>query len=148
MFYHSTSPPFPFTDTVSNQTNLAIKGIIGIGAMAQIANLTGNTADALNFSAIATSYVEQWQTLAIAPATSVSLAHTTLSYGNDTSYSLLYNLYADRLLGLNLVPQSVYDMQSAWYATVFGKFGVPLDTRHSYTKGAELVRTLLACERC
>jgi hypothetical protein len=34
-----------------------------------------------------------------------------------------------------LVPQSVYDMQSAFYPTQLEKYGVPLDTRHSYTKG-------------
>lgn len=47
---------------------------------------------------------------------------------------LLYNLYADMELGLDLVPQSVYDMQSTFYPTVEMKYGVPLDTRHSYTK--------------
>jgi hypothetical protein len=47
---------------------------------------------------------------------------------------LLYNLYADRELGLNFVPQSVYDMQSTFYPTAKAKYGVPLDTRHSYTK--------------
>lgn len=36
--------------------------------------------------------------------------------------------------GLNLVPQSVYDMQSAFYPTVANPFGVPLDTRHDYTE--------------
>jgi hypothetical protein len=48
---------------------------------------------------------------------------------------LLYNLYADRLLGLNFVDQSVYDMQSAWYLkfTDF-PYGVPLDSRHTWTK--------------
>lgn len=48
---------------------------------------------------------------------------------------LLYNLFGDRELGLNLVPQSVYDMQSAFYPTVEEEYGVPLDTRHDYTKG-------------
>lgn len=38
-------------------------------------------------------------------------------------------------MGLNLVPQSVYDMQSTFYPTVTEKYGVPLDTRHVYTKG-------------
>ena len=47
---------------------------------------------------------------------------------------LLYNLYCDRELGLNLVPQWVYDMQSAFYPTVANTYGVPLDTRHTYTK--------------
>jgi hypothetical protein len=47
---------------------------------------------------------------------------------------LLYNLYADRLLGLNLVPQSIYEMQSAFYPTVAQTYGVPLDTRNIVTK--------------
>jgi hypothetical protein len=50
------------------------------------------------------------------------------------SLGLLYNLYADRLLGLNLVPQSIYDMQSAFYPTVAQTYGVPLDTRNVVTK--------------
>jgi hypothetical protein len=32
------------------------------------------------------------------------------------------------------VPQSVYDMQSAFYPTVKGNYGVPLDTRNRFTK--------------
>lgn len=47
---------------------------------------------------------------------------------------LLYNLFADQELGLNLVPQSVYEMQSQFYPTVGNNYGVPLDTRHSLTK--------------
>ena len=50
---------------------------------------------------------------------------------------LLYNLFADVQLGLGLVPQSVYQMQSEFYPTVANKYGVPLDTRHSYTKSED-----------
>ena len=46
----------------------------------------------------------------------------------------LYNLYGDRELSLNLVPQSVYDMQSAYYPTVNRRYGVPLDTRNNFVK--------------
>jgi len=48
------------------------------------------------------------------------------------AYSI--NLYGDRELKLGLVPQAVYDMQSTFYPTVEEKYGVPLDTRHNYTK--------------
>ncbi|KAJ7141892.1 hypothetical protein C8R43DRAFT_1131198 [Mycena crocata] len=43
---------------------------------------------------------------------------------------------ADRLLKLNLFPQYVYAMQTAWYATHANAFGTPLglDIRHTYTK--------------
>ena len=122
-----------FAGALANQTNLALKGIIGIGAMAQIANLTGNTDDASNFTSTAQSYISQWYDLA--NAAGANPPHTTLSYGNDTTYSLLYNLYGDALLKLGLVKQEIYTQQSNFYATVFDTYGVPLDTRHIYTKG-------------
>jgi hypothetical protein len=58
----------------------------------------------------------------------------TEPYQLTKSIGLLYNLYADRLLGLNFVPQSIYDMQSNFYPTVAEKYGVPLDTRNLATK--------------
>lgn len=100
--------------------------------MAQIANRTGHFADAANYTAIAHSYITQWQTLGI--NYNATTPHTTLNYGNDSSYGLLYNLYGDAELGLGLVPQSVYDMQSTFYPTVFNTYGVPLDTRHTLSK--------------
>lgn len=67
----------------SNQTNLALKGIIGIGAMAVAANLTGNFEDALNYTNISQTYIRDWQTLGIAH--DADPPHTTLGYGlNDT----------------------------------------------------------------
>ncbi|PPQ83295.1 hypothetical protein CVT25_004034 [Psilocybe cyanescens] len=119
-----------FAGSLANQTNLAIKGIIGIKAMSQIAQLVGSPAQSANYSSIASSFVSQWQTL----AASTSGQHLTLSYGDSASWGLSYNMYADKLLKLNLFPASVYQMQTAWYKTVAQPFGVPLDTRHTYTK--------------
>lgn len=123
-----------FAGKLINQTNLALKGIIGIGAMGEIARLTGNTEDAKNFTAISKSYIDQWQTLGISTVDG-QMPHTTLAYNDSSSHGLLYNLWCDLELGLGLVPQSVYDMQSNFYPTLEMKYGVPLDTRHSYTKG-------------
>ncbi|KAF9019246.1 DUF1793-domain-containing protein [Hymenopellis radicata] len=103
-----------FAGPLANQTNLAIKGIIGIKAMAEIASILGDTAKSNNYSAIAADYVTQWQTL----SASDSGDHLTLAYGSSSSWGLSYNLYADKLLGLNLFPASVYEMQTAWYKTV------------------------------
>ena len=52
-----------FAGMLANQTNLALKGIIGIGAMATIANLTGNADAATNYSSIAHKYIDEWQNL-------------------------------------------------------------------------------------
>ncbi|KAK7060516.1 hypothetical protein VNI00_001281 [Paramarasmius palmivorus] len=119
-----------FAGPLANQTNLAIKGIVGIRAMAEIARRLGDTNKANNYTSIATDYVTRWQTF----ATSSSGNHLTLSYGDNNSWGLSYNLLADKLLKLNLFPASVYQMQTAWYKTVTEPFGVPLDTRHTYTK--------------
>lgn len=121
-----------FAGSLVNNTNLAIKGIVGIGAMAQIANLTGHKADATNFSKTATTYVDKWQKLGI--NTAANPPHATLEYGNKTTWGLLYNIFPDKLLNLNLVPQKVFDIQSAYYATKFNRYGVPLQSTHAYTK--------------
>jgi hypothetical protein len=121
-----------FAGALANQTNLALKGIIGIEAMAVIANLTGNTTTAAKYTSIAHDYIAEWQTLGI--AMDASPPHTTLAYGMNDTHGLLYNLYGDKELGLGLVPQYVYDMQSNFYPSVTEQYGVPLDTRHDYAK--------------
>jgi hypothetical protein len=121
-----------FAGWLSNQTNLALKGIIAIDAMAVIANLTGHWDDGDRYSNISHTYVSKWQGLGI--AYDAKPPHTTLSYNQNDTHGLVYNLYSDRLLNLNLVPQSVYDMQSVFYTTIEQKYGIPLDTRHYYTK--------------
>lgn len=128
-----------FAGRLVNQTNLALKGIIGIGAMAEIANLTSHPIVAANYSGIVKGYVEKWMDLAVVNTTSTSntptsLPHTSLNYGNQTSYSILYNLFPDTLLSLNLIPKSIYDMQSAFYSSVTNTYGVQLDSRNVYTK--------------
>jgi hypothetical protein len=119
-----------FAGHLTNQTNLALKGMIGLEAMSQIASLIGKSADADNYTSIAHDYIDKWQTLGINH--DASPPHATLTYNNASTHGLLYNLYNDRLLKTNLVPQSVYDMQSAFYASAFDEFGVPLDTRNRY----------------
>ncbi|KAG5651964.1 hypothetical protein H0H81_006779 [Sphagnurus paluster] len=106
-----------FAGHLANQTNLAIKGIIGIKAMSEISKLLGDTARASNYSAIATDYVNRWQTL----AASNTGKHLTLSYNDHASWGLAYNLYAEKLLKLNLFPASIYTLQTAWYKTVARK---------------------------
>ncbi|PYH29479.1 glutaminase GtaA [Aspergillus neoniger CBS 115656] len=121
-----------FAGSLANQTNLALKGIIGIEAMAVISNETDHTDNGANYTAIAHNYIDRWQILGVAH--DANPPHATLAYGSNNTHGLLYNLYADRELGLNLVPQSIYDMQSTFYPTVQLEYGVPLDTRHNYTK--------------
>ncbi|KAF2646103.1 glutaminase GtaA [Massarina eburnea CBS 473.64] len=120
-----------FAGHLENQTNLALKGMIGIEAMSQIAKLVGQDDDAKNFTDIAHDYITQWQTLGFNAAE----GHASLTYNNASTHGLLYNLYNDKLLKTDLVPQAVYDVQSDFYRSVMETYGVPLDTRNRwYTK--------------
>ena len=75
------------TNSVSrNQTNLALKGIIGIEAMSVIASLAGDSDDKKNLTNYAHDYIEKWQILGITRNT--TYPHTTLSYGSNESHGL------------------------------------------------------------
>ena len=130
-----------FAGQLVNQTNLAIKGIIGISAMSHVSSLANDPSNSQNYSTTASNLYKQWESFAIDP----SGKHTMLSYQWRSTYSLLYNTYPDVLLDLNLIPQSLYDMQSSWYPTVSQIFGVPLDSRHSYSKTDESLWTAATC---
>ncbi|EPQ55448.1 DUF1793-domain-containing protein [Gloeophyllum trabeum ATCC 11539] len=119
-----------FAGSLANQTNLAIKGIVGIKAMSVIANMTGDAGRAADYSSVASGYAEQFSKLAMASTG----GHLTLNYGDDRSWGLAYNLYADVLLGTQVFPKLLYQMQDCWYGTVASTYGVPLDTRHTYTE--------------
>ncbi|KIK65892.1 hypothetical protein GYMLUDRAFT_1027590, partial [Collybiopsis luxurians FD-317 M1] len=105
---HLTSDVHLFLSSISadglsnvNMTNLAIKGILAIRAMAEISRTVGELDDSNTYLNIASSLVSQWQTLA------GSSGHLTSTYGASSSWGLLYNLYPDKLFGFNLVDDEV-----------------------------------------
>ncbi|MEY9964962.1 hypothetical protein ABIA33_003004 [Streptacidiphilus sp. MAP12-16] len=120
-----------FTGFIGHSVNLALKGILAIGAMGQIANAAGNTGDATRYQATAATYSSQWA----AKAQDTTPDHLKLAYDQPGTWSLKYNGYPDALLGLDLVARSAAQREADWYLTQVNQYGVPLDLRHSYTKG-------------
>ncbi|RYP78166.1 hypothetical protein DL769_003247 [Monosporascus sp. CRB-8-3] len=119
-----------FAGALANQSNLALKGILGLQAMSAVARVVGEEGDAAEFSRTAVDYYGRWEEMAMDPAGN----HTMLAYQWRSSWGLLYNLYMDKLLNLGIASAALYDTQSAFYATVSQTYGVPLDSRHAYTK--------------
>jgi hypothetical protein len=153
-----------FAGWLANQTNLALKGIIGIKAMSAIAEMVGEESDAKLYASIAEEYIDKWQDFGL----SRDKTHAKLAYTWYGSWTTLYNLFADALLCFHLpdekstspvqsrrgnsqqaplddtsminykpkkfIPDRIYQMQSDWYHNVLQRYGLPLDSRHLYTK--------------
>ncbi|KAH9968154.1 hypothetical protein BC827DRAFT_1122730 [Russula dissimulans] len=112
--------------SVSNQTNLAIKGIIAIEAMSKMSSIVQQSDDAERYSNAAAQLYDQWKSLAL------SNGHLLAVYGQTNSWTLGYNLFADVWLGTNLVESSVYNGHSSFIDNVtltssFSNFGMPVD---------------------
>lgn len=145
------------------QTNLALKGIIGIRAMSEISDILGEAKDAKFYRDIADEYIAKWQDYGL----SRDKLFPKLSYEWYGAWTTIYNLYADSLLCFHLpddstaeanpqaletnsgeqspmkseeeksskfIPDYVYKLASDWYHNVMQKYGLPLDSRHLYTK--------------
>lgn len=116
--------------TQPGNTNLEVKGIIAIKAMSDISKVVGIAKDAEKYLAAATTMVAEWQSRA------VSNNHLLLLYGNNDSDGLIYNLYADKLLKTDLIPEHIYSGQAAHYnaqlqtETSQSIFGLPYDNTH------------------
>jgi len=144
-------------------TNLALKGIVGIKAMSELAEVVGETADAKYYRNVSEEYVKVWELEGMARDS----GRAKLAYNWEGSWTTLYSLYADALLCFhptlnatpsvlesggkssqkpmipdkskgsdsgNFIPDHIYTTQSQWYSVAMQKYGLPLDSRHFYTK--------------
>ncbi|KAJ3478653.1 hypothetical protein NLI96_g9611 [Meripilus lineatus] len=118
---HSMNPlnqSSPETGGLSNSTNISLKGILGIKSMSGISRMLQNSNDAGYFSHIASTYAASWHSNALTPESENQ--HVLPNFGDPSSaWSLAYNFYADRLLGLDIIELNVYQQQSAYYDQLF-----------------------------
>ncbi|KAI9513396.1 hypothetical protein F5148DRAFT_1006486 [Russula earlei] len=113
--------------SVSNQTNLAIKGIIAIQAMSKMSSAAKQAADAQRYSSVAASLYGQWKNLALGGD-----QHILAVYNQANSWTLGYNLFADVWLGTGLVESSIYNAHGSFIDNItltstFSNFGMPID---------------------
>lgn len=120
-----------FAGHLKNNLNLAIKAVVGIACYASLCEKIG--ADGSQYMQTARKYASEIEKFC------ANYPYSPLTWDGGDTYSLKYNLLFDKVLGFGLFSQEFYRKETDCYISKLNKFGVPLDSRKTYTKSDWLV---------
>ena len=115
-----------FAGHLANNVNLAIKAIVGIESFGLLCEKM-DRGDAEKYYALAADYAKQLREM-------TGEGIMPLAYGQKDTYSLKYNILFDKLFGFDLFGDEMCEKEVDYYIAKNNRYGVPLDTRKSYTK--------------
>lgn len=117
-----------FAGHLAHNVNLSAKAIMGIEAYSILMGMLGDTQAQEFYHEKAKVMAADWEKRAEAGD------HYMLAFGEPDTWSLKYNLVWDKMFESNLFSDEVFEKEIAWYEKQLNPYGVPLDSRKTYTK--------------
>jgi hypothetical protein len=117
-----------FAGKLARNANLSIKAIIALAAYADLARRLDDEKTYSTYMDLARRGAKRWEELAR------DGDHYVLAFGKPDTWSQKYNLVWDKLLGFQLFSDDVARRELTYYREKQNRYGLPLDSRESYTK--------------